>query len=47
MTPSPISVNAAAARLVERLKADAAELKVSVARGSLGETLIDAGAVTP
>jgi len=47
MTPSPISVNAAAARLVERLKADAAELKVSVARGSLGETLIDAGAELP
>jgi len=40
---SPVSVNAAAARLVERLKADAAELKVDVARGSLGETLIDAG----
>lgn len=40
---SPVSVNAAAARLVERLKADAAELKIGVARGSLGETLIDAG----
>jgi methenyltetrahydromethanopterin cyclohydrolase len=40
---SSLSVNAAAARLVERLKSDAAELKVGVARGSLGETLIDAG----
>jgi methenyltetrahydromethanopterin cyclohydrolase len=39
----PFSVNAAAARLVERLKAGAAELKVGIARGSLGETLIDAG----
>jgi methenyltetrahydromethanopterin cyclohydrolase len=43
MSESPISINAAAARLVERLKADAAELKVAIARGSLGETLIDAG----
>ena len=39
----PVSVNAAVARLVERLRVDAAELKVGVARGSLGETLIDAG----
>jgi methenyltetrahydromethanopterin cyclohydrolase len=40
---SPVSVNAAAARLVERLKADAEELRIAVARGSLGETVIDAG----
>src|SRR5579864_2165210 len=38
-----ISVNARAAVLVERLVADAAELKVGVARGEHGETLIDAG----
>jgi len=43
MSASPISINAAAARLVERLKADAAQLKIAIARGSLGETLIDAG----
>ncbi len=42
-----ISVNARAAALVERLKADRAELKVGVARGSLGETLIDAGSRQP
>jgi methenyltetrahydromethanopterin cyclohydrolase len=40
---SAVSINDAATRLVERLKADAAELKIGVARGSLGETLIDAG----
>ena len=44
---TPVSVNAAAARLVERLTADAAELKVAIARGSLGETLIDAGQKSP
>lgn len=43
----PVSVNAAAARAVERLKADAGELKIGVARGSLGETLIDAGRQSP
>ena len=43
MIAPPVSVNAAAARLVERLKADAAELKIAITRGSLGETLIDAG----
>ena len=37
------SVNERAAELVERVKAAAAELKVAVARGELGETLIDAG----
>ncbi|MEN3380575.1 MAG: methenyltetrahydromethanopterin cyclohydrolase, partial [Hyphomicrobiales bacterium] len=39
-----ISVNARAAALVERLIADAAELKVGVTRGASGETLIDCGA---
>jgi len=43
MSPD-ISVNARAAALVERLVADAAELKVGVTRGSRGETLIDCGA---
>lgn len=37
------SVNARAAILVERLVADAAELKIGVTRGALGEMLIDAG----
>jgi len=41
---SKVSVNGRAAVLVERLVADADELKVGVARGSLGELLIDAGA---
>ena len=39
----PISVNERASRLVEALAAAAAELKVAVTRGELGETLIDAG----
>src|SRR5947207_632311 len=38
-----VSVNTRAATLVERLVADAAELKVGVARGTLGERLIDCG----
>jgi methenyltetrahydromethanopterin cyclohydrolase len=38
-----ISVNDAAAKLVARLIADAAELRIGVGRGELGETLIDAG----
>jgi methenyltetrahydromethanopterin cyclohydrolase len=42
-----ISVNARAAALVERLKADRAELKVAVTSGDLGETLIDAGSRQP
>jgi len=45
--PWPFSINAAAARIVERLKDDAAELKITVERGSLGETLIDAGKQSP
>jgi methenyltetrahydromethanopterin cyclohydrolase len=40
---STISVNTRAATLVERLVADAAELKVGVTRGTLGELLIDCG----
>lgn len=47
LEPWPISVNAAAARMVERLKADAAVLKITIERGSLGETLIDAGKDSP
>ena len=38
-----IGVNDAAAKLVSRLVADAAELRIGIARGELGETLIDAG----
>jgi methenyltetrahydromethanopterin cyclohydrolase len=38
-----LSVNARAAVLVERLIADAAELKLGIAQGPSGETLIDAG----
>ena len=44
MSSAPaISVNERASRLVEALANAAAELKVAVARGELGETLIDAG----
>src|SRR5436190_8904476 len=43
MSSDAISVNTRAAILVERLVADAAELKVGVARGTLGELLIDCG----
>jgi methenyltetrahydromethanopterin cyclohydrolase len=42
-TPPAISVNERAAKLVARLVADAAELRIGVARGELGETLIDSG----
>src|SRR5262245_24226945 len=38
-----ISVNARAAALVERLLADAAELKIGVVRGEPGETCVEAG----
>ncbi|MEJ0074468.1 MAG: methenyltetrahydromethanopterin cyclohydrolase [Alphaproteobacteria bacterium] len=41
---SNVSVNGRAALLVDRLVADADELKVGVSRGALGELLIDAGA---
>ena len=37
------SVNASAAVLVSQLKMRADELRIAVARGDLGETLIDAG----
>ncbi|HLN07546.1 MAG TPA: methenyltetrahydromethanopterin cyclohydrolase [Xanthobacteraceae bacterium] len=39
----PVSVNGRAAALVGRLTHDAAELRISVAGGELGETVIDAG----
>jgi methenyltetrahydromethanopterin cyclohydrolase len=42
-TQPGISVNGRAAKLVERLLADAAELKIGVDRGELGETRVDAG----
>ncbi len=45
--PSAPGVNARAAELVAKLVADAAELKVGVTCGELGETLIDAGARHP
>jgi methenyltetrahydromethanopterin cyclohydrolase len=41
--PPAISVNKLAAKLVARLVADAAELRIGIVRGELGETLIDAG----
>jgi len=44
---SKVSVNERATALVERLVANAGELGVGVARGSLGELLIDAGARHP
>jgi methenyltetrahydromethanopterin cyclohydrolase len=44
MTAAPVlSVNTRAEALVAKLKASAAELKIEVARGERGETLIDAG----
>jgi methenyltetrahydromethanopterin cyclohydrolase len=43
MTP-PISVNARASALVERLLREEAELRIAVSRGEHGETLVDAGA---
>jgi methenyltetrahydromethanopterin cyclohydrolase len=42
-----ISVNERAAKLVAELLADAAALKIGVARGEHGETLIDAGSKSP
>lgn len=39
----PLSVNARATALVDQLRRDAAELRVVVSQGGLGETLIDAG----
>jgi methenyltetrahydromethanopterin cyclohydrolase len=44
MTAVPaVSVNERAAKLVAQLVADAAQLRLGVSRGELGETLIDAG----
>jgi methenyltetrahydromethanopterin cyclohydrolase len=43
----PPSVNGRATALVERLKHEAAALGITIARGDLGETLIDAGTVSP
>jgi methenyltetrahydromethanopterin cyclohydrolase len=40
---SALGVNARAATLVERIKAEAAALRIGVGRGELGETVIDAG----
>jgi methenyltetrahydromethanopterin cyclohydrolase len=42
-----VSINTRAAALVERMKADAAALRVDVAKGERGETLIDAGRRAP
>ena len=42
-----LSVNERATKLVERVKAASAELKIAVARGELGEALIDAGSRCP
>lgn len=47
MSGHSLSVNTRAQALIETLIANAAELKVAVSRGSLGETLIDAGRVAP
>jgi methenyltetrahydromethanopterin cyclohydrolase len=43
MSTQATSVNARAAALVERLRSDAAELRIAVTQGELGEILIDAG----
>jgi methenyltetrahydromethanopterin cyclohydrolase len=40
----PASVNERAAKLVDRFRASPAEYKIEISRGTLGETLIDAGA---
>jgi methenyltetrahydromethanopterin cyclohydrolase len=45
--PPSISVNTRAQVLIDRLKTRAAELKVAVAHGARGETLIDAGSRVP
>jgi methenyltetrahydromethanopterin cyclohydrolase len=42
-TATAISVNALAANLTTKLVADAAALKIAIAHGELGETIIDAG----
>ena len=40
----PASVNERAAKLVDQFRATPAEFKIAISRGTLGETLIDAGA---
>ena len=47
LSAPPISVNALAGRCLDRLLADAALLRIEVARGSRGELLIDAGHEVP
>ncbi len=44
MTKNALSLNANAQKIVEAMIADAARLRIAVSQGSLGETLIDAGA---
>jgi methenyltetrahydromethanopterin cyclohydrolase len=47
MNPSHVdSVNERAAKLVARMIADAAELRIGIGRGDLGETLIDSGSMS-
>jgi methenyltetrahydromethanopterin cyclohydrolase len=47
MNPSHVdSVNERAAKLVARMIADAAELRIGIGRGHLGETLIDSGSTS-
>jgi methenyltetrahydromethanopterin cyclohydrolase len=43
LNASRLSVNDAAARLLDRLVADAVELRLAVSRGARGELLVDAG----
>ena len=43
-TPGAVSVNALAGKLVAALIADSARLRLNIARGARGETIIDAGA---
>ena len=48
MSNSPtFNVNQRAAESVQRVETAAADFKVAVARGELGETLIDAGSRSP
>ena len=47
MSASTTSVNRRATALVERMVADAAELRVGISRGELGERIIDAGSRQP
>jgi len=47
MSAQPLSVNARAQALIDTMQANAAALKIAVARGGQSETLIDAGRATP